>query len=296
MEYQFSFSNHQEIIFINQKPVFQKIGALIETVIDTNWQSVSQIISDPDSSLHTEEPTVTEIENCIIEAATHPVIEYEFTKHKDKEAMIKLARHFQRSKEMMLSILEELVEESQFNYGKKLYNYLYCTDQQSRKDFFRELGNAQVLPLMQRIQKEYEAADAFPFLMETNDLMTIMFQELQYLCTNEYYVRKCACCRQFIWTRKMNQIYCTRKHKNTRKTCAQIGPVRKNNGQRTPAYQLYWERRTQLYNRRKNWQDRRNYLVWLDSIEPYREQAKCGFISGEEMQQIIDEVEQKIYK
>ena len=296
MEYQFSFSDHQEIIFVNQEPVFQKIGALIETVIDTNWKSVSQIISAPDSSSDMEQPTVSETENCIIEAAVHPVIEYEFSKQKDKDAMLKITERLQHSKEMMLGILEELVEESQLNYGKKLYNYLYCADIESRKEFFRELGNAQVLLLTQRIKKEYEAADAFPFLMETDDLMTIMFQELQYLCTNEYYVRKCACCRQFIWTRKMNQIYCTRKHKNTNKTCAQIGPARKNNGQRTPAYQLYWERRTKLYNRRKNWYDRRNYLAWLDLVEPYREKAKCGLISGEEMLQIVNEIESKIYK
>jgi len=194
-----------------------------------------------------------------------------------------------------LHILEALVDEQQNTYEERLFEIINHGRNPEIKTFFDTLGPANILSIRERNKPLYHNSEDFPFLFETDDFMSLVVQELQYICSNGFYIRKCALCKRFIWTRKMNKIYCDRPADGSKKTCAQQGPMAMWKEKSPKAYALYWRHRNRLLNRAASDGDDSCYNQWLRQTQNYKVMAKNNEIDIEDMKLILEEIEFEIY-
>lgn len=297
MTYQFSFSNKKELVYIENKPWLHNIGGLLKTIIDTDWASLIRAVQTA-STLSKEDPngSFTEIKEDIRCCITHPAVSFAVQKTETVEALLGLLEKNQRGKDIALRILESLVDEEQSSYEEVLLGIITADEIENDFSFVSSLETANILSFKERNSALYQNTDDFPFLFETNDLMTIVFQELEYICLNRFYIRKCAHCKRFIWTKKMNRIYCDRVVSDNGKTCAQVGPSASWRSNNSKAYALYWAYRTRLFNRVDDEQNNYFYHRWLKETEDLRDRAKKDLIPIDDMKEALDKIESNIYQ
>lgn len=289
MTYQFSFSNKNELIYIDNQPCIDKIGSLLKCLIDTDWASLLDTV---DCANH----DFADIKYKIKRSLKHPVAAFAVEQCATKKELISLLEKNMQGNLTALMILETLVDEEQSAYEEMLLRIV--SDHENRKFdcFFDSLGNATILSFRERNRVQYHNTNDFPFLFETNDLLSIVFQELEYICLNRFFIRKCTHCKRFMWTKKMNQVYCDRTVADTKKTCAQVGPATVWRNNNSKAYALYWTYRTRLFNRVDDEQNNYCYHRWLKETEDLRNKAKNNMIHIDDMRSALDHIECEIYQ
>ena len=119
--------------------------------------------------------------------------------------------------------------------------------------------------------------------------------ELRQLCIDQHIIRKCANCRRFFWTRITKKIYCSRIAPGRATTCSQYGPRRKRQIGKRPAFNLYWKYRTEAFQRMSQEKDSRAFQAWVKATQPYKEAARRGEISVEEMKRIMEKTEIQVF-
>ena len=297
MNFRFSFSNKSELIYINDKPDIEPVGSLLKALIDMDWASIESYAmscflgaSQSDKSLYLE------TKQALLSSISHGAIACVLNDTSDVESLMRALDRFRNGSEAIKYILESLVDEEQHSYEECLLYLIASEDNKPLKSFFDSLGIANMLPVKERNKPMYHSGEDFPFLFETSDLMTLAIQELQFMCSNRFYIRKCALCKRFIWTRKMNKIYCDRSVSNGKKTCAQIGPPKLWRENNPRAYALYWSYRARLFNRATSEGSDYCFHQWLNQTEVYKNLAKKNAIPYEEMKNVLDEIEMEIYE
>ena len=297
MKFRFSFSHKKELIFIEEKPQMSEPGALLKNIIDTEWTAQKNYIKTLyhkylDTS--SEEEALFLIKYALKDEDLHPAIAFSLQNSEDYNQLNYQLERLEECKNVVLYVLEFLVDEEQSLYEERLC-YLFADENCLYKEFFNSLGSANILSVRERNKSMYYQTEDFPYLFETDDLVVLAIQQLQYICSNQFYIRKCAHCKKFLWTRKMNKVYCDRVLSPRGKTCAQIGPAKLWNNNNSKAYALYWSYRKRLFNRATVEGNDYRYTQWLIETEDYKEKAKNNQIPYEVMKQILDKIEQEIY-
>lgn len=292
----FSFSNKFELIYVVNEPTKEPIGSLLRELIDVDWSAIEdQMIVSLGGEPFCDEEQFAAIKDATQCSINHPAIAYLIDETSDIKELADVINRLEVGSRMISYVLESLVDEEQSAYEERLMDIINSSLNLELKTFFDALGVANMLSVKERNKPLYHAVEDFPFLFETKDIMTLATQELQYMCSNRFYIRKCGLCKKFIWTRKMNKTYCDRTLPNTKKTCSQLGPTKVWADNNPKAYSLYWTYRKRLFNRATKDGDNYCYHQWLCKTETYRDRARKDEIRFDEMKAVLDEIEAGIY-
>ena len=297
MIYKFSFSQKNELIYVSDTPHIQAVGALLREIIDIDWELGKDIAhTSIAASSRDDSNTLIKLKEEFIARITHPALIDYINKIPSFENLCNELERFGNAYKVILHILESLIDEEQNSYEEQLYYIISSEESTDIKRFLDTLGIANMLSVHERYKPLYQETEEYPFLFETDDLLSLVIQELQFICVNRFYIRKCVHCKRFLWTRKMNKIYCDRPQPNTKKTCSQIGPVKLWLNRKPKAYSLYWSYRKRLFTRMTGDGNVYSYNQWLCETERYRDMAKNDEIDFEEMKTVLDQIEAEIYK
>lgn len=295
MRFKFSFTNKNELIYVKNKVQINPIGSLIKVIIDTDWEDIKVHASTRllDNEAY-EEEILNDIKQKLGIIISHPAIVQILCEVKNSQELFAQLDDLITAKNTVIHIFEALVDEEQSYYEERL-SQLIAADGEHGSELFAAIGDAKVLLLEERNKPIYSAAADFPYIFETDDIMTVVVQEVQFLCTCMFYIRKCALCKRFIWTQKMNKVYCDRTVAETNKTCAQIGPTKVWQNRRPRAYTIYWNYRMKLSKRAAADSSDYEYQQWLAKTEKYRDLAKNDQIPSEEMEAALKTIEYEVY-
>jgi len=284
LKYQFSFTDKHELIFINEQPYKKSIGELIKCVIDTDWDEMKNKFS-----------SVRDMKMIISQFNLHPVIK-DFVFDSEENEIYKQLEQLSLARNVYCAILELMIDEPKDLYEERFLEIILSENIKEFKSFFFRIEPAWLMPVYKRNKNLYGKLNPFAYLFETNDLMTILTQEFQFICSNDFYIRKCARCRNYFWTKKTNKIYCPRIVSDSEKTCMQIGPMKKWLEKRTDTYAHYWKERTKMFQRRSSADGEQKYSNWLEATDKYKELAKQNKISKSELAEILKQIEKDIYQ
>ena len=273
MEFQFSFGKKHELILVDKKPYIHHIGTLIQSVLDTDWCSLKRQIELWELG---EIPSVcweSTMEQILKAADCHPVILLWLCDGAKQNALIKQRIDgLTELRERIRTLMEDLVDEDQYGYITRFYELF--------SDRSRWKGTARTT----------ELDGSFT----GTTVESVVYYELQYLCKNRFFIRKCACCRRFFWTYYTNKVYCNRPVPGRSRTCNQYGPGAKRQKKRRPAYNLYWEKRAEMFQLTTQEKDHLAFQAWVKAAQPYKEMAKQGNISLEDMAICLKRIERCI--
>jgi len=273
MEYQFSFSDKQELIFLNNQPYINEIGSLLIALVDTDW-SINHIQS---------------------EMKLHPAYSYYLSETDSIDDLKGKLKRLTVAQGIAFKILETLIDEQGDLYEEKLSELLSQKSNDYLRKQYLKLGEAILMPLEKRSQKIYKPANEFPYLFETDDILSIVVQEMNFLICNKFLFRRCAYCKKFFVTRKTNQTYCKREISYLKKTCSQLGPMKQWQNKRAEPYKLYWNYRMRIFNRDASDKDPNKFKEWTRKTNEYKELAKTNNITLEELEFVLGTAEKEVY-
>lgn len=299
MEIYFSFNTKQELIILNEQKYTHEIGALLQCVTDTDWSALqSQVELWAENGV----PAVCwgkHIDTLLQSVQCHPLIRKLLADASGKGTVIQEIKDLIEAKRVIKHIFETLVDEDRNEYAMRLYELFHeeiTSDVRmwlNELDTIKAMPDEKILPLY-RNELEINLKD-FPVVFITDRLQTILFRELRFICTNHFIIRKCINCRNFFWTRSTTKMYCNRPVPLRKTNCSQYGPRRKRQMEKRPAYKLYWHQREKTFSRSLQAKDHSLFRAWLRATDPYKNRAKHGDISLEEMAHNLSVIEQRIF-
>jgi len=295
MDLFFSFNTKQELIVVDGQTYTHEIGALLKCIIDTDWM---MLLHQVEQWAQNGTPAAfwgKHIDSLLQSLQCHPLIRKLLAEMSDKKIVVQEIEKLIETQKALKHVCETLVDEHRDEYAIRLYELFHEEITQetqlwlSRMEEVRTSSDGKTLQLADQLQQD------FPVIFSTKNLQTIAFRELRFICTNHFYIRKCVNCRNFFWTKSTTKMYCNRPVPLRKTNCSQYGPRRKRQMEKRPAYKLYWNQRDRMLSQALHRNDHSVFYTWLKETAPYKERARRGDISLEEMLHILNEIERHLY-
>ncbi len=295
MEFQFSFETNRELIIIDGQLYINPIGTLLQSVLDIDWSAQQKQLEKwerneiPKTCWYEQISKEIEKQNC------HPVIKYYLEQAASDGTVDEKINTLARAKKILLAMLEAIVDEDRSEYDARLYEQFY----EQAKEHIQAPAIRKISGQDQQ-KRSCEDPDVLSKsdqndLYATKNLTVMLCLELRQLCLDLCIIRKCANCRRFFWTHITKKIYCNRTVPGRTTTCSKYGPQRKYYVGKRPAFNLYWKYRTKVFQRMSQEKDRHAFHAWVKITQPYKEAARRGEISVDEMKKRLEKAELKVF-
>lgn len=295
MEFLFSFNNKYEFIIVNDHLYKNNIGALITNVIDIDWESLQNQISE---WVKNEIPVACwdkQVDAILDSLKCHHVVRLYLMEAVYKKTLPDKLKELSETKQKLVSILEFLVDENANDYISKLYEQFHDDVNCNVQTYFQVQKQVKTIPRQKQAIIKKQNPVEINIRFSTDNIEAIIFRELRFICANQFVIRKCAHCRRFFWTRTTNKVYCNRIVQGKKATCNQYGPRRKRQIEKRPAYNLYWNHRAKAFHTAIKQDDKLAFQAWIKEAQPYKSLARRGEISLEDMCDALVKIEQRIF-